>query len=225
MPNDKGLIIALDMDDPAQARALVEACGDAGDFYKVAPTMTFKDPSFIPWLVGKGKKVFLDCKWYDIPSQVQRSIQTAGTLGLFSCTIHTSGASAMMKAALAASPRPRVWGVTVLTSFSQDDLNEVGVTAAPKDQVLRLAKLAQAAGLDGLVCSPHEAAFLRGNGVTLTLVTPGISFGDRGGKDQKRTAGPREAWSAGADYIVVGRSILESPNPAQTVKDILKEKP
>lgn len=222
---EKSLIVALDMDDPAKARALVEACGPAADFYKVAPTMTFKDPSFIPWLVGKGKKVFLDCKWYDIPSQVQRSVQTAGGLGLFSCTIHTSGGAAMMKAACAPSPRPKVWGVTVLTSFSQEEMNETGVPGAPRDQVLRLASLAQASGLDGLVCSPHEAAFLRQNGITLTLVTPGITFGDRGGKDQKRTAGPKEAWTAGADHIVVGRSILDAPDPAATVKDILKEKP
>lgn len=223
--NDSGLIVALDLDDGAKARALVEACGPAADFYKVAPTMTFKDPTFIPWLAGKGKKVFLDCKWYDIPSQVRRSVQTAGGLGLFSCTIHTSGGAAMMKEACAASPRPKVWGVTVLTSFSPEDLKETGVSAAPSDQVVLLAKLAAKSGLDGLVCSPLEAAKLRRAGITLTLITPGISFGDRGGKDQKRTAGPKEAWSAGADYIVVGRSILDAPDPAQAVQDILKERP
>jgi orotidine-5'-phosphate decarboxylase len=152
-------------------------------------------------------------------------VQTAGGLGVFSCTIHTSGGAVMMREAAAASPRPKVWGVTVLTSFSETELRETGVASAPSDQVLRLARLAQASGLDGLVCSPLEAALLRRSGVTVPLVTPGISFGDRGGKDQKRTAGPREAWEAGADYIVVGRSILDAPDPARTVQDILNERP
>jgi orotidine-5'-phosphate decarboxylase len=222
---EKGLIVALDLDDPAQARALVDAAGASADFYKVAPTMTFKDPSFIPWLLERGKKVFLDCKWYDIPSQVQRSVKTAGELGVSSCTIHASAGSAVIKAALEAKPRPKVWAVTVLTSLGDADLQEVGVAAKAKDQVLRLAKLAQACGIDGLVCSPLEIKFLRENGITVPLVTPGISYGGAGGKDQKRTALPREAWEAGADHIVVGRSILESPAPAKTVQDILKERP
>jgi orotidine-5'-phosphate decarboxylase len=146
-------------------------------------------------------------------------------MGVFSCTIHASGGAAMMKAAREASPRPKVWAVTVLTSFSPEELKETGVAAAPAEQVLRLARMAQSAGVDGLVCSPLEAGFLRQNGVTLTLITPGITFGGAAAKDQRRTAGPSEAWTAGADHIVVGRSILEAPDPSKAVQDILKERP
>jgi len=135
------------------------------------------------------------------------------------------GASALytlMKAALAAHPRPLIWGVTVLTSFSAEHLKEVGLSASAPEQVLRLAALAQGAGLDGLVCSPQEASLLRQNGIRLTLVTPGIQYGETAGKDQRRTASPQDAWKAGADYIVVGRGILNAQDPARTANDILK---
>lgn len=217
----KELIVALDL-EAAPARKLVERIGDAVDFYKVAPSLMIQDPVFIPWLVRRDKRVFLDCKWYDIPSQVQRSVQVAGRLGVASCTIHTGAGSAVMQAALAADPRPKIWGVTVLTSLEVADLKEVGISAEPAGQVLRLAALAQKAGLDGLVCSPHEVRMLRENGIRLPLVTPGIQYGESAAKDQKRTAGPQDAWSAGADYIVVGRSILEAPDPAETARKILE---
>lgn len=220
-----GLIAALDVDAPAEARALVDRMGPAVDFYKVAPTMTLKDPGFLAWLAARGKKTFLDCKWYDIPSQVQRSVQTAGELGVTAVTIHTSAGTAVMKAALTPARRPWVWGVTVLTSLGARDIQEVGVEVPPADQVLRLARLAQAAGVDGLVCSPQEVSLLRKNGITVTLVTPGIRFGGTVGGDQQRTATPGEAWSAGADYIVVGRSLLEAADPAATAKKILDERP
>jgi orotidine-5'-phosphate decarboxylase len=220
MAVSKELIIALDVNTAAEGNALVDRIGAAADFYKVAPTMALTEPSFIPGLIGRGKRVFLDCKWYDIPSQVRRSVETAGKMGVASCTIHTSAGRAVMEAAMSASKRPHVWGVTVLTSLGAEDLNEVGVTSAPAEQVLRLARLAQSVGLDGLVCSANEAAMLRRNGITLPLVTPGIQFGGVVNKDQKRTATPEEAWSAGADYIVVGRSILEAPDPAATARAI-----
>lgn len=221
MKNDKQLIVALDVDSSAKARALVRRLGGAVDFYKVSPSMTMKDPSFIPWLRARRKNVFLDCKWYDIPSQVRRSVQTAGLTGVASCTIHTSAGSAVMKEALAARPRPKVWGVTVLTSLAASDLKEVGVAFSPAAQVLRLAKLAQKTGLDGLVCSPNEVALLRKNGIKISLITPGIQWGDLGGRDQKRLATPQKAWGEGANFIVVGRAILESKDPAATARDIL----
>ncbi|HMX42874.1 MAG TPA: orotidine 5'-phosphate decarboxylase, partial [Elusimicrobiota bacterium] len=110
-------------------------------------------------------------------------------------------------------------------SLGARDIQEVGVEVPPAEQVLRLARLAQAAGVDGLVCSPQEVSLLRKNGITVTLVTPGIRFGGTVGGDQQRTATPGEAWSAGADYIVVGRSLLEAADPAATAKKILDERP
>jgi orotidine-5'-phosphate decarboxylase len=219
------LIIALDVSSGEEGRSLVEKIGPAGDFYKVAPTLALTEPAFIPWLVARGKRVFLDCKWHDIPSQVRRSVETAGRLGVTSCTIHAGAGRDVMRAALAAQGRPWVWGVTVLTSLGAEDLREVGVDAVPEEQVLRLARLAQSVGLNGLVCSAQEVSLLRKNGITLPLVTPGIQFGATVNKDQKRTASPREAWSAGADYLVVGRSILDAPDPAAVVKAILAERP
>lgn len=221
--NKKGLILALDVPSSRTAKNLVERVGKAADFYKVAPSLCFQDPSIVKWLRARRKKVFLDFKWYDIPSQVKRSVEAAGRMGVAACTIHAGAGASVMKAALSARPRPKVWAVTVLTSFSGADLRKVGVAATPQEQVLRLARLAQSCGVDGLVCSPKEAAFLRANGIKVTLVTPGIRFGEMGGasKDQKRTAGPLKAWEAGADYIVVGRSVLEAGDPAKVVRRIL----
>ncbi len=221
--NKKGLILALDVPSSRAAKNVVERVGKAADFYKVAPSLCFQDPAIVKWLRARRKKVFLDFKWYDIPSQVKRSVEAAGRMGVAACTIHAGAGASVMKAALSARPRPKVWAVTVLTSFSGADLRKVGVTATPQEQVLRLARLAQSCGVDGLVCSPNEAAFLRKSGIRVTLVTPGIRFGEMGGasKDQKRTAGPLKAWEAGADYIVVGRSVLEARDPAKAVRRIL----
>jgi orotidine-5'-phosphate decarboxylase len=224
---EKGLIVALDVEDPAEARARVGRLGSSVDFVKVPPTLALKDTELIPWLRKRRKKIFLDCKWYDIPSQVRRSVEAAGRMGVTSCTIHAGAGPAVIQAAVAARPKPLIWAVTVLTSFSDSDLRKVGVESRAEAQVVRLARLAQSCGVDGIVCSPHEAAALRRKGIKVTLVTPGIRFGEAGGasKDQKRTSGPGKAWAAGADYIVVGRSVLEAADPAKAVRDILKEKP
>jgi orotidine-5'-phosphate decarboxylase len=218
----KSLIVALDVDSSADAKNLVQKIGSAVDFYKVAPSMTLKDPTFVPWLLAQGKKIFLDCKWYDIPSQVKRSVQTAGGMGIASCTIHTSAGASVIRAALEAFPRPQVWGVTVLTSLGESDIREVGIPSTPQEQVLRLAKLAQSCGIDGLVCSANEVALLRQNGITVPLITPGIQWGDVGGKDQKRVATPQQAWADGSNYLVIGRAILESKDPAAAAREILE---
>jgi orotidine-5'-phosphate decarboxylase len=220
-PFPKILIVALDVSSGKEARGVVRRLGSAVDFYKVAPSLLMEDFSFIPWLKDQGKKIFLDCKWHDIPSQVERSVVAAEKMGVTSCTVHVGGGGAMLKAALEAYPRPQFWGVTVLTSLSGEDLKQVGVRSLPAGQVLRLAILGQTQGLDALVCSPQEVAFLRRNKIRLPLVTPGIQVGPTKGKDQKRTATPQAAWNAGATMLVVGRSILESTNPQETVRRIL----
>lgn len=218
---NKELIVALDVSG-AEARRLVRGIGPSVDFYKVPPSSTLEDPKLIAWLQARRKKVFLDCKWFDIPTQVRRSVEAAGRLGVTAVTLHASAGRAVMAAAVAARPKPLIWGVTVLTSFGSDDLVQVGVKSTPLAQVLRLARLAQSVGLDGLVCSPKEARALRRAGIRLPLITPGIQFGGHAGKDQKRTATPEEAWKAGANHLVVGRSILEAKNPAQAAREILK---
>jgi orotidine-5'-phosphate decarboxylase len=115
-----------------------------------------------------------------------------------------------------------VWGITVLTSFGDGDLRETGVASSVEAQVLRLAGLADEVGLDGLVCSPWEAAAIRRRS-SLALVTPGVSWGGVRGNDQRRLASPGEAWRNGADYLVVGRGVLQSPDPRRAVREILKE--
>lgn len=222
MKPKRDIIVALDVDSPAKAKALVRRLGRAVNFYKVAPSMQMKDPRFIPWLRRAGKKVFLDCKWYDIPSQVQRSVQAAGRAGVTACTIHTSAGRRVMQAALDARPRPLIWGVTVLTSLDRSDIREVGLDLEPPKQVLRLAKLAQETGLDGLVCSAQEVRLLRKSRVTIPLITPGIQWGGAGGKDQRRLATPQQAWKDGSNFLVIGRAILEAKDPARTAKDILE---
>lgn len=218
---NKELIVALDVSG-AEARRLVRGIGPSVDFYKVPPSSTLEDPKFIAWLQARRKKVFLDCKWFDIPTQVRRSVEAAGRLGITAVTLHASAGRAVMAAAVAARPKPLIWGVTVLTSFGPDDLAQVGVKSNPLAHVLRLARLAQSVGLDGLVCSPKEVSALRKAGIRLPLITPGIQFGGHVGKDQKRTATPDEAWKAGANHLVVGRSVLEASNPAQAAREILK---
>jgi len=216
----KDIIVALDLSGKA-ARRLVARLGRAVDFYKVPPALTLEDPGLVSWLLRRKKRVFLDCKWYDIPSQVQRSVESAGRLGLTACTIHAGAGSAVMKAALAARPRPLVWGVSVLTSLGASDLKEVGVAAPPARQVLRLARLAQKIGLDGLVCSVQEVALLRKAGIRLPLVTPGIQFGEALGADQKRVASPEAAWAAGSNVLVIGRSIVDARDPAAAARFVL----
>jgi orotidine-5'-phosphate decarboxylase len=217
----KGLILALDLPSPRQAKNIVRRLGSAVDFYKVAPSLLFQDPGFIAWLKRARKKIFLDCKWYDIPSQVARSIKEAGRLGVDACTVHASAGRAVLEAAVSVSPRPRIWGVTVLTSLTTKEINEAGVKGTAPAQVQRLAGLASSVKLDGLVCSPQELPLLQKFHNKLDLVTPGIQWGGHAGKDQRRLATPDFAWNAGARYIVVGRAILEAQDPARTARDIM----
>ncbi|HOW27183.1 MAG TPA: orotidine-5'-phosphate decarboxylase [Elusimicrobiota bacterium] len=216
----KDIIVALDGKTVRQDKDLVMKLGSQVRFYKVSPGLYFKDPTIVRWLKQRGKKIFLDFKWYDIPSQVKRSVEAAARLGVDSCTVHLSAGRDVLRAALSARPRPLIWGVSVLTSFSDRDLRDVGVSAGVRKQVLRLARLARREGLDGMVCSPLELPLLKKFG--LTLVTPGIRWGKVSGTDQKRVSTPQDAWKNGADFVVMGRSILEARDPARAVRDIRK---
>jgi orotidine-5'-phosphate decarboxylase len=179
---------------------------------------TANGPAGVRALVAEGVPVFLDLKFHDIPNTVAGAVRSAGRLGVAMMTIHAAGGRAMLKAAAAAAreiePRPLLLGVTVLTSMNEADLAAIGVNGRMTDQVLRLAELAVASGLGGLVCSPLELAPLRQRfGPALRLVAPGIRPAGGVSDDQRRTLTPAEAVRRGADLLVVGRPITGARDP------------
>lgn len=169
--------------------------------------------------------VFLDLKLHDIPNTVGKAVEAAGRLGVRMLTIHLSGGSDMIRAAVAARSNDMLLlGVTVLTSSTDDTLAETGVAGNTTDQVLRLAHLGVAAGIDGLVASPHEARRLRAEfGDKIKIVTPGIRPTGSAAGDQKRFTTPREAVDSGADYLVIGRPITGAADPKAAVQSIVDE--
>jgi orotidine-5'-phosphate decarboxylase len=169
--------------------------------------------------------VFLDLKFHDIPSTVAAACAAAADLGVWMMNVHALGGRAMMEAARAAlsgrNAPSRLVAVTLLTSIGAADMQEVGLAGEPQAAVTRLARLAQAAGLDGVVCSAREAGVLRRQcGPQFLLVTPGIRPAGAAANDQQRLATPREARAAGADYLVIGRPITRAPDPAAALREI-----
>jgi orotidine-5'-phosphate decarboxylase len=177
--------------------------------------------------------LFLDLKFHDIPNTVAGAVRSVVPFKPFMLTVHTVGGKAMMEAAVKAASdtayevvgsHPLVVGVTVLTSFDQDDLASTGVNAPVLDQVRRLAELAKSAGLDGVVCSPQEAAVLRADlGPDFLLITPGVRPLWAAANDQKRVMTPAEAVAAGASYLVIGRPITHAADPAEAAARIASE--
>ncbi len=223
------LIVALDVPSSAEARAVVERLGDSVSFYKVGLELFIADgPATLALLRERGKRVFLDLKLHDIPRTVERAVASAARFGVDLLTIHSQGAKAMIAAAAGAAakadPPPKILAVTVLTSLDDADLADIGVRRGAADQVDALGRLAVEAGAGGLVCSPQEVGRLRAAlGPAPYLVTPGIrpAGGDVG--DQKRIATPAFAARSGASAIVVGRPIVQAPDPRAAAEAILKE--
>jgi orotidine-5'-phosphate decarboxylase len=189
---------------------------------------TVAGPELVRVLVARRFEVFLDLKFHDIPNTVAAACRAAAGLGVWMLNVHASGGRRMMTAAqeaLADLPTPPLLiAVTVLTSMSAEDLGEVGVAAAPADQVLRLARLSQACRLDGVVCSAQEAAMLRADlGSDFRLVTPGIRPAGAEAGDQRRVMTPADALRAGATDLVVGRPITAAPDPLAALKAIQTE--
>jgi len=190
-------------------------------------------PDAVKMVHDKGAKVFLDLKFHDIPNTVAHAVRSAAKLGVFMMNIHAMGGSEMMSAAssaaaeaAAANPgnRPILLGVTVLTSMDQASIGEIGVDRKIGEEVITLARLAKDAGLDGVVASPNETSLIRQNlGKDFVIVTPGIRPAGSEKGDQKRTMAPDSAIRAGADYIVVGRPVIEAKDPAGAAKNIIKE--
>ncbi len=219
------IIIALDVDSPEQARELVARLGDHAAFYKVGMELyAAAGMEFVRELIGLGKQVFLDLKMYDIGETVKRAVAQVARCGAALTTVHGSGP--VMRAAVEGrgdSPL-RLLGVTVLTSFDQEDLADLGYPGAVGDLVALRVRKAMDSGLDGLVCSPLEVAAVRAlAGPKAVLVTPGVRSAGAGKGDQKRVATPAEAVRNGADYLVVGRQVTRAEDPRAEVLRILEE--
>jgi orotidine-5'-phosphate decarboxylase len=220
------LIVALDVPHADAARKVVDRIGDAAGVYKVGLQLfTAEGPRLVEELVGSGRKIFLDLKLHDIPNTVSQAVKSAVGLGVSMLTVHAAGGGDVLRAAVeAADRRLTLLAVTVLTSFSDDDVREVGVPATVADQVLRLAALAQKNGCPGVVTSPRETAMVRKSlGANLVIVNPGVRPEGSGKDDQERTATPADAILAGASYIVVGRPITKANDPAKAADSIVLE--
>jgi orotidine-5'-phosphate decarboxylase len=220
------IIVALDVATKEKALDLVEQLRDDISFFKIGLQLyTAEGPEIVRAVLATGAKVWLDLKLYDIPNTVARAVESATNLGVQMLTIHLSGGSEMIRAATAARANDMLLlGVTVLTSATEQTLREIGIDDKVDEQVLRLANLGAAAGIDGLVASPHELKRLRAEfGNRIKIAVQGIrpSWAEPG--DQKRFMTPREAIEAGADYIGIGRPITAHPNPNEAVARILSE--
>ena len=226
---DPKIIVALDYADAASALALVARLDPALCRLKVGKELfTVAGPQLLEQLQQRGFEVFLDLKFHDIPNTTAQACKAAAALGVWMVNVHASGGSRMMEAAREAlaqvSKPPKLIAVTVLTSMVQADLAELGIVATPAQQVLRLAALAQASGLDGVVCSAQEAVLLRRDcGDKFCLVTPGIRPLDVAADDQSRIMTPRAALENGAHYLVIGRPITKAADPLQALQQISNE--
>jgi orotidine-5'-phosphate decarboxylase len=229
MSADPRVIVALDFPDAEGALALAQRLDPRQCRVKIGKELyTAAGPSLVEQLQHAGFGVFLDLKFHDIPNTVAGACLAAARLGVWMINVHALGGRAMMTAAreavTKAGKRPRLVAVTLLTSMGATDMADVGMTGKPQDAVLRLARLAQDCGLEGVVCSAQEAGGLRRQcGKDFLLVTPGIRPAGAGRDDQQRVATPREAAASGANYLVIGRPITRAADPLAALQAIHAE--
>jgi orotidine-5'-phosphate decarboxylase len=223
-PRDR-LIVALDLPSVAKAEAMIARLGDSVTFYKIGYQLAFAGGlPLVGQLAGAGKKVFVDLKLHDIGNTVARGVESVAALGATFLTVHAYPQT--MKAAVEAraGSELRILAVTVLTSYDDGDLHAAGYRFTVSDLVEARAQQAQVLGVDGLVCSPEEAAALhKVVGHQMRLVTPGIRPAGSAAGDQKRIMTPARAISAGADYLVVGRPVMEAADPKAVAEAIQAE--
>lgn len=227
--HDPKIIVALDYASAAPALTLVERLDPALCRLKVGKELfTAEGPRLVEQLVSRDFGVFLDLKFHDIPNTVAKACAAASRLGVWMLNVHASGGRAMLEAARDAvgnsASRPLLIAVTVLTSMDQAALHEVGVAGDLQEQVMRLATLTHACGLDGVVCSAQEAALLRSRlGQEFCLVTPGIRPASASLDDQSRVLTPAAALRQGSSYLVIGRPITQAADPLQALHAIHQE--
>ena len=228
------LVVALDVESGARALALADSLRDITGAFKIGSRLfTLEGPAFVRTMTDRGDKVFLDLKFHDIPNTVASAVRAATSLGVWMLNVHAAGGRRMMTAALEAAHEtaaregraaPFVIAVTVLTSMDAAALNETGVDAAVLDQVVRLARLTQESGLDGVVASAQETPLIRkACGNNFAIVTPGIRDQPKVTRedDQERTMTAAEAIAAGSSYIVVGRPIIAAADPRSAAEKIV----
>lgn len=222
------IVVALDYDNRDKALAFVDRIDPQDCRLKVGKEMfTLFGPQLVRDLQGRGFDVFLDLKFHDIPNTTAKAVAAAAELGVWMVNVHASGGARMMQAARDAltpfgKDAPLLIAVTVLTSMEASDLADIGITLSPAEHAERLARLTQQCGLDGVVCSAQEAVRFKSElGRSFQLVTPGIRPEGSEAGDQRRIMTPQQAQQAGVDYMVIGRPIMQSTNPSQTLRDIL----
>jgi orotidine-5'-phosphate decarboxylase len=224
--DNRTVIVALDVGDEAAALALAARLDPKLCRVKVGKELfVAAGPSVVARLQERGFEVFLDLKFHDIPNTVAGACRSAARLGVWMMNLHASGGAAMMRAAREAvagvARPPLLIGVTILTSMADAELANVGFAGTAEENVLRLARLARANGLDGVVCSAREAPALRqAAGADFALVTPGIRLPGGAANDQSRTVAPAEALRLGATYLVIGRPITGAADPAAALESI-----
>ena len=225
IPPAERLIFALDVQSVDEAKALVEQLGDAVVFYKIGLELFMAGGYFelLDWLASKGKKIFVDLKFFDVPETVKRAVAALAGRPVEFCTVH--GNQGIMEAAVSAGSGVKILGVTVLTSLDQGDLADLGFSCDTAELVLSRAKRALEAGCAGVISSGLEAARLRESlGDRLLIISPGIRpVENRPADDQKRIVTPSAAFEAGADYLVVGRPIRNAADPRAAAQAIQAE--
>jgi len=231
---EKGLIFALDADSLNQALEWAERLRNYVSGFKIgAQFFTRVGLQAVKLIREAQSRVFLDLKFHDIPFTVEEAAYETARMNIWMFNVHCSGGKEMMQRAVRGAERgakeigkerPKILGVTILTSLSDSDLEQIGFKYHTRDQALQLARLALEAGLDGIIASPKEAQLLRKElGKNFLIVCPGIRLEPAQNEDQKRVSGPKEAIRAGANYLVVGRPIRDAKDPAATARMILDE--
>lgn len=228
--NDPRVIVALDFASADAALAFAARLKPQSCRLKVGKELfTHAGPALVGTLIQRGFDVFLDLKFHDIPNTVAGACRAAAQLGVWMLNVHALGGRAMLEAARAAvaasrQAPPKLIAVTLLTSMAARDLADVGIVGDPAAAALKLAKLAQSSGLDGVVCSAQEARLLRREcGGEFVLVTPGIRLDEGRRDDQQRIMTPAAAIAAGADYLVIGRPLTQASDPASVLEAINRE--
>ena len=225
--NPPRILVAMDFANAQDCLSLADRLDPTYCRLKVGKELfTVAGPQVVEGLMKKGFDVFLDLKFHDIPNTTAKAVKAAAELGVWMVNVHASGGERMMAAARnelekRSGPNPLLIGVTVLTSMEASDLNQIGIARSPEEQVLHLAGLAKASGMDGVVCSAQEASMLSAQlGSDFCLVTPGIRPANSAADDQRRIVTPEQAVADGSHYLVIGRPITKAADPVSVCRSI-----